>query len=679
MQPEARQSRVLVDSSDLPQLNLRREWTPLIWALCLITGGALIAFAVWSLLAGPQPIALVNTIVAVLLLILNVSALRHLQRADFATGVQLLVAIMISAVTYAVSLTDMTFRPAYVAMYVLPIALSALLLGRRHLLATTGLAVAAVSFIATLQTVLSSPGPGDPGFHMASLTNLLLYLVMLILLGLFLDRFTATLQGSMRELHRQVDLNRTTYASLQSEVLERRAAESARATALDLERTARAHAERANSRSIFLADLGLLSSEQVNPENVLRELPRMLSEQYCDWVTINLRTKDGRLERVSSWHRNTQLHPKLEQLTKLAPDVHDLSRFILDQLRDLKPVLIPGMAEEFGAATAASPEYRQLLEELGFNRVLLVPLVANGELLGSMALVDCDGSATFEGEDHYFYAEVGRRAAALVVKARHYQEQLDLNEQLEQRVAERTAQLQAVNAELEAFTYSASHDLRTPLRGIDGFSQALLEDYGDSLDETAHGYIRRIRNGAVRMGELIDDLLSLSRVSQGPLQRTEVDMSALAEELLADRAAAEPDRNVNWTVEPGLNVLADGQLLKICLENLLGNSWKFTAERDPALIEIGATADAEETVYHVRDNGDGFNMDYAPKLFVPFQRLHGEEFSGSGIGLATVYRIVRRHGGRIWAESSEGEGASFYFTLEPAAAGGKLGDHETRL
>lgn len=664
MQPDARQNRVLADSSDLPQLNLRREWTPLIWALCLVAGGVLVAFAVWSLLSGTRPAAFISATVAALLLVLDVSALRHLQRGDFVTGVQLLVAILVAGITYAVSLTDMTYQATYVAMYVLPIALSALLLGRRHLLATTGLAVAAVSFIATLQSLLSGPGTTTSGFDLSSMSNLLLYLAMLVLLGLFLDRFTATLQGSIAELHRQVDLNRTTYASLQSEVLERRAAEHARTTALELERTVRAQAERANNRSVFLADLGLLMSVQINPENLLEQLPQLLTAQYCDWVVINLLAPGSRLERVSAHHSRAELQPKLNRLMEIAPDLDGLSRFILDQLADRKPVLVPGMTEELQAATAGDEEYSRLLAELGFQRSLLVPLVANNELLGSMVLVDCDGTASFAEEDHYFYAEVGRRAAAAVVKARHYREQLDQNERLEQRVAERTAQLQAVNAELEAFTYSASHDLRTPLRGIDGFSQALLEDYGGQLDETAQDYISRIRNGAVRMGELIDDLLSLSRVSQGPLERSEVDFSALAEELLSGLAAADPAHSVSFTVEPGLSTLADERLLRICLENLLGNSWKFTAGTDSAHIEVGAQTDGDGTVFFVRDNGAGFNMDYSTKLFVPFQRLHGAEFSGSGIGLATVYRIIRRHGGRIWAEGSEGTGASFFFTLE---------------
>lgn len=221
-----------------------------------------------------------------------------------------------------------------------------------------------------------------------------------------------------------------------------------------------------------------------------------------------------------------------------------------------------------------------------------------------------------------------------------------------------------MNAELEAFTYSASHDLRTPLRGIDGFSQALLEDYGDSLDDTAHGYIRRIRSGAERMGQLIDDLLSLSRLSQGSLTRTPVSVSQLSLRLLEDMAAAEPDRQVSWEVERDLIAVADERLLLICLENILGNAWKFTADTEGAHITVGATIEDDETVFFVRDNGAGFSMDYSSKLFVPFQRLHAvEQFTGTGIGLATVYRIIARHGGRIWGEGAPGEGATFHFTL----------------
>ena len=243
------------------------------------------------------------------------------------------------------------------------------------------------------------------------------------------------------------------------------------------------------------------------------------------------------------------------------------------------------------------------------------------------------------------------------------------NAALAERVAEREAalsQLAAVNRELEAFSYSVSHDLRQPLRAIDGFSKALLEDYGGELAEDARGYLDRVRAGATRMGELIDDLLALSRLTQVALVRTRVDLSAIAREVLGALRAGTPGREVTTFVEDGLVVDGDAKLLRIVLENLLGNAWKFTGRKPTAHIELRRTPVEGEgpAAFVVRDDGAGFDMTYVAKLFGAFQRLHGsKEFEGTGIGLATVQRIVHRHGGRIWAEAAVGRGAAFHFTL----------------
>ena len=239
-----------------------------------------------------------------------------------------------------------------------------------------------------------------------------------------------------------------------------------------------------------------------------------------------------------------------------------------------------------------------------------------------------------------------------------------LNVELERRVIERTAQLEAANKELEAFSYSVSHDLRAPLRGIDGFSQALLEDYSDRLDEQGRDYLRRVHAAAQRMAHLIDDMLKLSRISRAELRREEVDLSALARSVVEQLRKAQPERRVEVHIADGLKSQGDPQLLRIALENLLGNAWKFTGKTAEALIEFGATQEGGETVYAVRDNGAGFDMTYVDKLFKAFQRLHdAREFEGTGIGLATVQRVIRRHGGRVWAEGEPGRGATFYFTL----------------
>jgi PAS domain S-box-containing protein len=240
-----------------------------------------------------------------------------------------------------------------------------------------------------------------------------------------------------------------------------------------------------------------------------------------------------------------------------------------------------------------------------------------------------------------------------------------LNEELEQRVVERTAQLEAANRELETFSYSVSHDLRAPLRGIDGFSQALLEDCGDHLDAQGQDYLQRICSATQRMSELIDALLGLSRVTRAELQREPIDLSAMAEAIAAELRRQDPARAVDVVIAPALMANGDARLLWVMLENLLGNAWKFSAKKTQAHIEFGVQTEPDGTpVFFVRDNGAGFDMTYANKLFGAFQRLHRmSEFPGTGIGLATVQRIIHRHGGRVWAEGEVGRGATFYFTL----------------
>ena len=256
-----------------------------------------------------------------------------------------------------------------------------------------------------------------------------------------------------------------------------------------------------------------------------------------------------------------------------------------------------------------------------------------------------------------------------------------LNVNLERHVLERTAELAAANQELEAFSYSVSHDLRAPLRSIDGFSQAVLEDYADRLDDQGREHLNRVRAATQHMGHLIDDLIKLARVTRAEMHRESVDLSALAGDVLAELRKREPDRRVEHPIEPNLVAEGDARLLRVVLDNLLGNAWKFTGKQAHARIEFGALPQASpgmdevdrvgnrrsETdgpAYFVRDNGAGFDMTYAGKLFGAFQRLHtAHEFPGTGVGLATVQRIVHRHGGRVWAEGAVGKGATFYFTL----------------
>ena|GEM_PF-1144419 len=244
------------------------------------------------------------------------------------------------------------------------------------------------------------------------------------------------------------------------------------------------------------------------------------------------------------------------------------------------------------------------------------------------------------------------------------QEILRLNTELESRVKNRTAELVAANKELESFAYSISHDLRAPLRGIDGFSQMLVDEYSDKLDEKGHDYLNRVRRAAQRMGTLIDDILDLSRVTRQGMRRESINLSQLTKELFDDLEKTYPNRNIALHVAPHCVVVGDPQLLRVLMQNLLDNALKYTGKTPDALIEFGYEKIRGQTTYFVKDNGAGFDMQYAGRLFQPFQRLHSpEDFEGSGVGLATVARVVHRHGGSVWAEASKGDGATFHFTL----------------
>jgi GAF domain-containing protein len=317
----------------------------------------------------------------------------------------------------------------------------------------------------------------------------------------------------------------------------------------------------------------------------------------------------------------------------------------------------------------------ELLEQFQARAYAIAPIFVGKKLWGLLAVYQNDGPRSWQPAEIDLLAQVGIQLGIALQQAELFaslhreiaerQQAEQKVRQLNQNLQQRNAELEVANKELEAFAYSVSHDLRAPLRGIDGFSQAILEDYAGQIDADGQNYLQRIRAATQRMGQLIDDLLALSRITRSELRRETVDLSALARAISIELQQADPTRSVNFVIRDELIATGDSRLLRVVLLNLLENAWKFTSKQQNAQIEFDATIqEGGIKIYFVKDDGVGFDMTYVNKLFGPFQRLHTmREFPGNGIGLATIQRIVHRHGGQVWAESALKQGATFYFTL----------------
>jgi PAS domain S-box-containing protein len=364
------------------------------------------------------------------------------------------------------------------------------------------------------------------------------------------------------------------------------------------------------------------------------------------------------LQRASSLYARSLIEASLDPLVTISPDgkITDVNEASVQATGVVREKLIGAdFSDYFTEPTKAREGYQQGFSQGYVRDYPLTIRHVNGKV------TDVLYNARVYNDDKGKVLGVFAAARDVTEHKRAEEEIKKLNEDLGHRAME----LDAINKELETFSYSVAHDLRAPLRGIDGFSQVLLEDCSDRLDEKGKDNLRRVRAASQRMGQLIDALLNLSRLTRGKVYRESVDLSAGAKMIAAELQRREPERRVEFLITEGVTVNGDPQMMQAVLENLLGNAWKFTGKHPTARIEFGVTQDEGKIGYYVRDDGAGFDMAYADKLFGAFQRLHTiTEYPGIGIGLATVHRIIHRHGGRLRAEGAIEQGATFYFTLD---------------
>jgi PAS domain S-box-containing protein len=408
--------------------------------------------------------------------------------------------------------------------------------------------------------------------------------------------------------------------------------------ALNTEKALRLEMLQNQNRLRLLTEIGGILAFSLDDIKALKLSAEKLVEQYADVCSIDRLGNDGSLNNLAFFSTDSILVLPHSIETELKAVLLNKKAALLNDIK------VENITEKCSA--------------------IILPLLNGENVYGAITLMSASPSKRFTVKDLELSNEIGRRISTSIEKALLYKELQNVNTDLEQRVVKRTLELEAINKELEAFSYSVSHDLRAPLRSIDGFSNKILKDYSAQFNDQAKDYFNRIMNASRKMGVLIDDLLKLARFSRVEMRLETINLSDIASGIIADFKDSNPERVAETEIQKGMVEKGDRNLVQVALLNLLGNAWKYTKNNPVTKIEFGSFLKDNATVYYIRDNGVGFDMRYVDKLFGAFQRLHSvTEFEGTGIGLATVQRIIRRHHGNIWAESEVNKGSTFYFTL----------------
>ena len=455
-------------------------------------------------------------------------------------------------------------------------------------------------------------------------------------------------------------------SKISRDMTEFRRTQSSLMDAITLEQRARADAEALQKRLTFLLEASSILASTPNYQQRLEQLTELVVPTIADWCAVDVIDSKQMLHRVAVKHIDPHKSDLLFHFLERFPPLPNRSMGILSTAHTGKATLIQN-AEHLRQVVGDDAERLAMVESIGLTSLIIVPLLAFERVLGVLTIATTGETPLFQPADLEMMLNLASRSAQLIENAQLYEQAQQLNAELETRVRERTAQLEATNQALEAFSYSVSHDLRTPLRAIDGFARMVIRDYGGLLPDDGQRRLNVIRDNAQQMGVLIDDLLRFSRLNRLPLSRQTVNMTDLVQHALDNLSSEHQNRQVDFIIEPLPDASGDPILLLQVLVNLLSNAIKYTRPRDRAQIVIGylpATATTTGT-YFIRDNGVGFDMQYSDKLFGVFQRLHhAEAFEGTGVGLAIVQRVIQRHGGQVWATAEPDRGATFFFTLE---------------
>ncbi|HEX3008263.1 MAG TPA: ATP-binding protein, partial [Bacteroidales bacterium] len=433
---------------------------------------------------------------------------------------------------------------------------------------------------------------------------------------------------------------------------------------LSNEKAIRAEMLRDQNYLKLLTEISEIFASSLDISKTLTLIASRLVPTVADWCTIDQIGDNETFHCLAAFHADPDKTQVLYELRRKYPPQRSNRKGIYSVFQTQKPLLVPDITEEDLVPFAENKEHLGLLHSVGLKSAMVVPLLSRNTVFGLLTFATSTKERKHDEKAFEFARELARRAILAIENAKLYKELQNVNQELEQRVAKRTLELEAINKELEAFSYSVSHDLRAPLRSIDGFSNKILKDYGSQFDESAKDYFARIMNASRKMGTLIDDLLKLARLSRVEMKIEQVNLSDMASAVVSELKETNPERKIEFEAQENMFELADRNLIRIALENMLGNAWKYSKNNPLTIIKFASVQKDEKTVYYISDNGVGFDMKYADKLFGAFQRLHNiADFEGTGIGLATVQRIIRRHHGNIWADSEINKGTTFFFTL----------------